>query len=95
MLPEDTLFGNIMFPGKLLMDLDEAGGILSMRYCRGLVMTACLDALDFYSPISTHEVVTFKAGLNHVGTSSLEVGREGADRGAADGGGRATPARRT
>ena len=37
-------------------------------------MTACLDAMDFYTPIWTHEVVTFKAGLNHVGTSSLEVG---------------------
>jgi acyl-CoA hydrolase len=56
------------------MDIDEAGGILSMRYCRGLVMTACLDALDFYSPIWSHEVVTFRAHLNHVGTSSLEVG---------------------
>jgi acyl-coenzyme A thioesterase 7 len=73
-LPEDTLFGNRMFPGKMLMALDEAGGILSMRYCRGLVMTACLDAMDFYSPIHTHEVVIFKAGLNHVGTSSLEIG---------------------
>ncbi|HYB42924.1 MAG TPA: acyl-CoA thioesterase [Candidatus Methylomirabilis sp.] len=73
-LPEDTLFGSTMFAGKLLMDIDEAGGILSMRYCRGLVMTACLDALDFYSPISSSEVVTFKAGLNHVGRSSLEVG---------------------
>lgn len=73
-LPEDTLFGHVMFAGKLLMDIDEAGGILSMRYNRGLVMTACLDALDFYAPVSTGEVVTFKAALNHVGTSSLEVG---------------------
>jgi acyl-CoA hydrolase len=73
-LPEDALFGSMMFPGKMLMAVDEAGGILSMRYCRGFVMTACLDAMDFYSPIYTHEVVTFKAGLNHVGTSSLEVG---------------------
>jgi acyl-CoA hydrolase len=73
-LPEDALFGTTMFAGKLLTALDEAGGILSMRYCRGLVMTACLDAMDFYAPISTHEVVTFKAGLNYVGTSSLEVG---------------------
>src|SRR5499433_1614357 len=73
-LPEDTIFGNTMFPGKLLMDIDEAGGILSMRYVRGHVMTACLDALDFYSPISTHEVVTFKAALNQVGHSSLEAG---------------------
>jgi len=73
-LPEDALFGNTMFVGKMLMALDEAGGILSMRYCKGFTMTACLDAMDFYSPISTREVVTFKAGLNHVGTSSLEVG---------------------
>jgi acyl-CoA hydrolase len=73
-LPEDALYGNTMFPGKMLMELDEAGGILSMRYCKGFVMTACLDAMDFYTPIWTHEVVTFKAGLNYVGTSSLEVG---------------------
>jgi acyl-CoA hydrolase len=73
-LPEDALFGSMMFAGKMLMALDEAGGILSMRYCRGLVMTACLDAMDFYSPFHTHEVVVFKAGLNHVGTSSLEIG---------------------
>jgi acyl-CoA hydrolase len=45
-----------------------------MRYCKGLVMTACLDAMDFYSPILTHEVITFKAGLNYVGTASLEIG---------------------
>jgi acyl-CoA hydrolase len=73
-LPEDAQFGDTMFAGKLLLDIDEAGGILSMRYCRGLVMTACLDALDFYAPISANEVVTLKAGLNHVGTSSLEIG---------------------
>jgi acyl-CoA hydrolase len=73
-LPEDALFGDMMFAGKMLMVLDEAGGILSMRFCRGLVMTACLDAMDFHTPIFTHEVVTFQAGLNHVGTSSLEVG---------------------
>jgi acyl-CoA hydrolase len=75
-LPEDALFGHTMFAGKMLMALDEAGGILSMRYCRGFVMTACLDALDFYSPIYTHEVVVFRAALNHVGTSSLEIGVE-------------------
>jgi acyl-CoA hydrolase len=73
-LPEDALFGNLMFPGKMLMDIDEAGGILSMRYCKGFVMTACLDAMDFYTPIFSHEVVIFKAALNYVGRSSLETG---------------------
>src|SRR5262249_60253816 len=71
-LPEDALFGNTMFVGKMLMALDEAGGILSMRYCKGLVMTACVDAMDFYTPIFTHEGVTFKAGLYHLGTPSLQ-----------------------
>jgi acyl-CoA hydrolase len=73
-LPEDALFGNMMFPGKMLLEVDEAGGILSMRYCRGFVMTACLDAMDFYTPIFTHEVVVIKAAINHVGSSSLEIG---------------------
>ena len=73
-LPEDALFGSMMFPGKMLMEVDEAGGILSMRYCRGFVMTACLDAMDFYTPIFTHEVVVIKAAINHVGSSSLEIG---------------------
>ncbi|MGH7321006.1 MAG: acyl-CoA thioesterase [Candidatus Rokuibacteriota bacterium] len=73
-LPEDALFGNLMFPGKMLMDVDEAGGILSMRYCRGFVMTACLDAMDFYTPIFTHETLILRSALNYVGRTSLEVG---------------------
>src|SRR5262245_8847132 len=50
-LPEDTIFGNTMFTGKLLMDIDEAGGILSMPYNRRHVMTACLESLGFNAPI--------------------------------------------
>src|SRR5262245_58086210 len=73
-LPEDALFGNMMFPGKMLMEVDEAGGILSMRYCRGFVMTACLDAMDLYTPIGGHEVGTVKEGLVYVGPSSPQVG---------------------
>src|SRR5260370_2779143 len=63
-----------MVGGTRLLGMDEGGGILSMRYCRGLGMTACLDALDFYAPIHANEVVTFKAGLNHVRATSLEIG---------------------
>lgn len=70
----EVLFRDFMFAGKLLWDIDEAGGILGVRYSRGLVMTACMDALDFYSPVRAREVVTLKAGLNHVGTTSLEIG---------------------
>ena len=94
-LPEDALFGNMMFPGKMLMELDEAGGILSMRYCRGFVMTACLDAMDFYSPIWTHEVVTFKAGLEPRRHLVAGGGRQGAGREAPGRVRSGTPARRS
>ncbi len=73
-LPHEVLFREFMFAGKLLLDIDEAAGILGVRYTRGFVMTACMDALDFYSPVRTGEVLTFKAGLNHVGTTSMEIG---------------------
>jgi acyl-CoA hydrolase len=73
-LPEEALFGNFMFPGKLLMGIDEAGGILCVRYTRGFVMTACMDALDLYSPIRVRDIIILKAGLNQVGRTSLEVG---------------------
>ena len=70
----EVLFRDFMFSGKLLFDIDEAGGILGIRYTRGFVMTACLDAMDFYSPVRARELLTFKAGLNHVGTTSMEIG---------------------
>jgi acyl-CoA hydrolase len=73
-LPHEVLFRDFMFAGKLLLDIDEAGGILGVRYTRGFVMTACMDALDFYSPVRAREVLTFKAGLNHVGRTSMEIG---------------------
>ena len=73
-LPEEALFGSFMFPGKLLMGIDEAGGILGVRYTRGFVMTACMDALDFYSPIRVGDIIVLKAGLNHVGRTSMEIG---------------------
>jgi len=76
--PERLARGRALWPddvrGQAAEGHRRGRGILSMRYCRGFVMTACLDALDFYAPVATHEVVTFRAGLNHVGTSSLEIG---------------------
>ena len=73
-LPEEALFGNFMFAGKLLTGIDEAGGILAVRYTRGFTMTASMDALDFYSPIRVREFLTLRAGLNYVGTTSMEIG---------------------
>ncbi len=72
--PEDTFIGNIMFAGKLLMMIDEAAGILASRYARGAVVTAGIDAMDFYAPIRVGEAVRLMIGLNYVGRTSMELG---------------------
>lgn len=72
--PEDAVLGTMMFAGRLMMHLDEAASILALRYCRCPIVTASIDALAFYAPIRVGEIVTYKAALNHVGRSSMEVG---------------------
>lgn len=72
--PEDAVVGNLMFAGRLVMDLDEVASIVAMRYARGPVVTASVDALDFVNPIRVGNLVYYRAALNHVGRSSMEVG---------------------
>ncbi len=72
--PDDAVLGTMMFAGRLMMHLDEAASILALRFCRCPIVTASMDALAFYAPIRVGEIVTYKAGLNHVGRSSMEIG---------------------
>ncbi len=72
--PDDAVLGTLMFAGRLMMHLDEAASMLALRFCRCPVVTASIDALAFFAPIRVGEIVTYRAGLNHVGRSSMEIG---------------------
>lgn len=72
--PDDAVLGTLMFAGRLMMHLDEAASMLALRFCRCPIVTASIDALAFYAPIRVGEIVTYWAGLNHVGRSSMEIG---------------------
>lgn len=72
--PEDTVMGTIMFAGRLMMHLDEVASILALRFCHCPVVTASMDALAFYAPIHLGELVVYKAALNYVGRTSMEIG---------------------
>ncbi len=72
--PEDAVAGNKMFAGTLLLAVDEVASILAVRYARGFVVTASIDALDFHAPILVGNIVTYLAAINHVGRTSIEVG---------------------
>ncbi len=71
--PEDALHGSLMFAGRLLLTLDEAAGILAVRYTRAPLATASMDALEFYAPIRVGDILTYRGALTRVGTRSMEV----------------------
>jgi acyl-CoA hydrolase len=72
--PEDALPGSLMFAGRFLLAVDEAAGILAVRYARAPVATASIDALEFYAPIRGGNILTYRGALTRVGTRSMEVG---------------------
>lgn len=71
--PEDALHGALMFAGRLLLAVDEAAGILAVRYARAPLVTASMDALEFYAPIRVGDILTYRGALTRVGTRSMEV----------------------
>lgn len=73
-LPQDANPAGNVHGGVILKYIDTAAGTVAMRHARGNVVTASLDRMDFLAPVYVGELVTFKACLNYVGTTSMEVG---------------------
>jgi acyl-CoA hydrolase len=72
-LPDANPVGNVH--GGVIMNLiDSAAGVVAVRHCRTNVVTASIDRLDLLRPIFIGDLVTFKASLNMVGKTSMEVG---------------------
>jgi acyl-CoA hydrolase len=60
--------------GSIMQMVDEAGGVAAARHVGRNVVTVAIDSMTFYSPIYVGNLVTLKASLNYVGTTSMEVG---------------------
>lgn len=74
MTPDMANFAGNVHGGTILKLLDEAAFSCASRYCKMYVMTAALDHVEFKSPITVGDLVTFKCNINYVGRSSMEVG---------------------
>ena len=72
--PEDAIYGNLMYGGKLLLILDEIMAITAIKFAKGVIVTASLDALDFYHPIYVGNILVLASSLNYTGRSSMEIG---------------------
>jgi uncharacterized protein (TIGR00369 family) len=72
-LADANLLGNVH--GGVVMKLaDTAGGLSAMKHCGVPVVTVAMDEMSFMEPVRVGDVLSVKAMVNDVGTTSLEVG---------------------
>jgi acyl-CoA hydrolase len=74
MTPDMANFSGHVHGGSILKILDQVAYACAARYCKSYVVTASLDQVIFREPIQVGELVTFKANVNYVGRTSIEVG---------------------
>lgn len=74
MSPDMANFSGKVHGGALLKLLDQVAYACASRYAASYVVTVSVDQVVFRQPIHVGELVTFLASVNHVGSSSMEVG---------------------
>jgi uncharacterized protein (TIGR00369 family) len=74
MHPQDSNPAGNVYGGVIMKLIDTAAGAVAVRHARSNVVTASIDRLDFHNPVFVGELVTLRAGINMVGTTSMEVG---------------------
>jgi uncharacterized protein (TIGR00369 family) len=74
MLPQDANPYGSIHGGVILKNIDAAAAMAAMRHCRGNAVTVAIDSVSFLAPSRVGELVTFKASVNHVGRTSMEIG---------------------
>jgi acyl-CoA hydrolase len=60
--------------GTVMKLCDEAAGLAAIKHSRCRVVTAGMDRMTFLEPVQIGELLTFKASVNAVWRTSMEVG---------------------
>ncbi|OGW34454.1 MAG: acyl-CoA thioesterase [Nitrospirae bacterium GWD2_57_9] len=74
MIPQDANPAGNVHGGVVVKTIDEAAGVVAARHARSNVVTASIDRMDFHHPIFVGDLLFFKASLNLVGRTSMEIG---------------------
>jgi len=73
MTPDMANFSGHVHGGTILKLLDQVAYACAARYCKNYVVAASLDQVIFKEPIKVGELVTFRANVNYVGRTSMEI----------------------
>ena len=72
-ITDANVAGNVH--GGVVMRLaDTAAALAAIRHAEGLCVTVSVDEVSFLAPVHVGDVVTLRASVNDVGTTSLECG---------------------
>jgi acyl-CoA hydrolase len=74
MIPQDANPAGNVHGGVVVKIIDESAGVVAARHARANVVTASIDRMDFLHPIFVGDLLFFKASLNLVGKTSMEIG---------------------
>ena len=74
MLPSHSNFSGKIHGGYILSLMDQIAFACGSKHSETYCVTASVDKVDFLKPIEVGELVTMKASVNNVGTTSMVVG---------------------
>jgi uncharacterized protein (TIGR00369 family) len=74
MLPSHSNFSGKIHGGYILSLLDQIAFACASKFSRTYCVTASVDTVDFLNPIEVGELVTMKASVNYVGSTSMVIG---------------------
>ena len=74
MIPQDANPAGNVHGGVIMKLIDTAAAVVASRHARSNTVTVSIDRLDFHHPVFVGDLLFFKAGLNMVGRTSMEVG---------------------
>jgi acyl-CoA hydrolase len=69
----DANSAGLVHGGTVMKLCDEVAGLAAIKHSRSRVVTAGMDRMTFLEPIQIAELVTFKAAVNAVWRTSMEV----------------------
>lgn len=74
MLPQHANIAGTVYGGVILWIADSVAYVCASRHAGPNCVTVSVDQVDFREPIRVGELVNFKASVNYIGRTSMEVG---------------------
>jgi uncharacterized protein (TIGR00369 family) len=73
MLPNQTNLGGNVHGGEVFKLMDTAGGAVCQQYANTKIVTACVDNMQFLSPIFVGDYIVCTARIVYVGNTTMDV----------------------